>query len=229
MAILSPVKKSALPEQIANKLRRAILSGHIRPGERLIEKEIAAKMKTSRAPVREAFSQLKQEGLIIKRWNHGAMAVSLSEQDAEEVWRLRAALEILALEYVRERVTDQNLAKMKKIVKDISYCIKQDFSLEKFVDLDLKFHEALVNASYHKQLISCWQSLKFQIWLLIFSHGVKDLITIKRKGGIYHQRIIETIYHKDLNKGIRILREHLENSYANFISAQKTKNIRTRK
>jgi len=165
---IAPVKRNSLTEQVTMKLRQAILDGRIKAGERIIEEDVAAMMKTSRGPVRDSLIELEHEGLVIRERNRGAMVVSLSAEDVEEVWALRVSLERLALKFVMERASEEELAKLQDLVQEISAGVKQDSPVDKFIDLDLKFHEQLVNASGLKRLIAIWQSLKSQIWFLIF-------------------------------------------------------------
>jgi len=165
---IAPVKRNSLTEQVTMKLRQAILDGRIKAGERIIEEDVAAMMKTSRGPVRDSLIELEHEGLVIRERNRGAMVVSLSAEDVEEVWALRVSLERLALKFVMERADEEDLTELQELVQEISTGVKQDLPVDKFIDLDLKFHEQLVNASGLKRLIAIWQSLKSQIWFLIF-------------------------------------------------------------
>jgi len=207
---IAPVKRSSLTQQVTLKLRQAILDGRIKAGERIIEEEIAAMMKTSRGPVRDSLIELEHEGLVIRERNRGAMVVNVSAKDVEEVWNLRIALESLALRYAMERATKEDLEKLEGIVKEISAGLKGEYPIEKAVDLDLKFHEQVVLMSGLKRLISFWQGLKSQIWFLIFSMGLfNDVETFSKRSDASHRVLLDAIAAKDAEKGTQILNKHM--------------------
>jgi DNA-binding GntR family transcriptional regulator len=210
---LAPVKRNSLTEQVTIKLRQAILDGRIKTGERIIEEDIAAMMKTSRGPVRDALIELEHEGLVIRERNRGAMVVRLSAEDVEEVMSLRIALENLALRYAMERATEEDWERMQEIVREITAGIREECSLEKGVDLDLKFHEELVAMSRHRRLISYWQGLRSQIWFLIFSVGIKDTSAFSKRSDVAHRQLLEAMRAKDYDKAALVLKRHTEGAY----------------
>src|SRR6476661_6655129 len=95
--LLAPPESRSLADDIAERLRAAILAGHFDPGERLGEEKLAQKMNVSRGPIREAFVRLEREGLVVTRRNRGAFVAQLTREDLEELYTLRRALEPLAL------------------------------------------------------------------------------------------------------------------------------------
>ncbi len=221
---IAPVKRSSLTQQVTMKLRQAILDGRIKAGERIIEVDIAAMMNTSRGPVRDALIELEHEGLVIRERNRGAMVVNLSAEDVEEVWNLRVSLEGLALRYAMERATKDDLEKLEGIFKEIGAGLKGEYPLEKGVDLDLKFHEQIVLMSGLKRVIAIWQSLKSQIWFLIFSVGIfHDMATFPRRSDSSHRMLLDAIRAKDTHKATELLTKHVS-SYLDLL-----KNLQNRK
>src|SRR5512147_2302861 len=95
--LLEPAKSNGLFQEVADRLREAILQGRFRPGERLREAELATMLEVSRGPVREALTRLEHEGLVTTRRNRGATVSRLSKEDEEEVRSLRLTLERLAV------------------------------------------------------------------------------------------------------------------------------------
>jgi DNA-binding GntR family transcriptional regulator len=220
---MAPVKRSSLTQQVTMKLRQAILDGRIKAGERIIEEDIATMMKTSRGPVRDSLIELEHEGLVIRERNRGAMVVNLSAEDVEEVWNLRVALESLALRYAMERATKEDLDRLEGIVREISAGLKGEYTMEKAVDLDLKFHEQIVLMSGLKRLITFWQGLKSQIWFLIFSMGLfNDVATFSKRSDASHRVLLDTIQAKDVEKGIQVLNKHMS-GYLDIVKNLQTK------
>jgi DNA-binding GntR family transcriptional regulator len=92
------IQSSSLVELTVRRLRREILSGALPPGERLIEEHLTARFGTSRAPLREALSQLAQQGLIEQLPRRGVRVAELSAADSDELFALRNVLERYALQ-----------------------------------------------------------------------------------------------------------------------------------
>ncbi|NLX07239.1 MAG: GntR family transcriptional regulator [Phycisphaerae bacterium] len=220
---ISPVSRRSLSEQAAEHLREAILRGQIKPGQRIIEEEVAAMMQTSRGPIRDALILLEHEGLVVRERNRGATVVSLSAEDYEEVWSLRMALEGLALHGAFERADEDDLRRLEGVVDELAACLESDFSVQEAVDLDLRFHEELVNASHHRRLIAYWQGLRSQIWYLIFTRNIGEGVSYPREGHVYHKDLIEALRNKDLARGEELLRSHLDSAYSDLITVQKSR------
>jgi DNA-binding GntR family transcriptional regulator len=216
-SMLTPVDKRSLAVEVAGKLRLEILMGRIRPGARILEQEISMMMKTSRSPVRDALLQLEHEGLVRREPNHSATVVRMTADDVEEVHSLRLSLELLAMRYVMERAREEDLARLQAAAAALRTHMEGDFSLQHAVDLDLQFHEELVRTARHSRLLSMWQSIKPQIWFLIFTRNTRELESY-REVVRTHEKILQAIREKDPVKGESLVQEHLDESYANLIA-----------
>jgi len=117
--ILSPPVRRSLSDEVAERLRRAILNGQFAPDEPLRESQLAESMGVSRGPVREALGQLEREGLVINRSNGRSFVARLSQDDLEEVYSLRRVLEQLAVEYACRKATAADVAAMQAIVDEM--------------------------------------------------------------------------------------------------------------
>ncbi len=106
-----------LGDLVAAEIRTAILAGDLAPGERLKQEQLAADLRVSRIPVREALRVLEAEGLIINRPGRGSVVVELTKEDAEEVLVVRGALEGLAARLAAERVTPDVIAGLRDAVE----------------------------------------------------------------------------------------------------------------
>ena len=92
----------ALRDAAVLRIREAILQGRLKPGQRILEADMAQELGISRAPIREAIRQLESEGLVVSRAHRGTYVTTLSSQDAREIFSLRAALEGLAIMLVAQ-------------------------------------------------------------------------------------------------------------------------------
>ena len=107
-----------LRDVVFNTLREAILKGELKPGERLMELQLASKLGVSRTPIREAIRMLQQEGLAVTIPRRGAEVAKMTEKNMEDVLQIREALEILAVQLACEKVTEQQVLKLEEAVEE---------------------------------------------------------------------------------------------------------------
>ena len=93
----APLPETSAADLVADRLREAILDGTLRPGDRLVETDLAERFAVSRGPIREAIRLLAPEGLVVLRRNRGAVVASPSFDDVLEVYAARLSLGTLAL------------------------------------------------------------------------------------------------------------------------------------
>jgi DNA-binding GntR family transcriptional regulator len=136
-------------------IRKAILNGEYRPGQPLLEAELAQKSGVSRTPVREALRQLESEGLITIRVNIGAVVKSMSMKEYREMSEVRQALESGAAGLAATHRTEADLKaigasfdKMARAVETIAKDTKESFALLKEITReDIRFHLAILDAA----------------------------------------------------------------------------------
>ena len=107
-----------LRDVVFNTLRKAILKGELKPGERLMEIALAERLGVSRTPVREAMRKLELEGLVVMIPRRGAQVANITEKDLNDVLEVRIALENLSIENACARMTEEQLAVLWKAAKD---------------------------------------------------------------------------------------------------------------
>lgn len=101
-AAFAPLPEASAADLVADRLREAILDGTLRPGDRLVETDLAEQFAVSRGPVREAIRLLAPEGLVVLRRNRGAVVASPTFDDVLEVYAVRLSLGVLALTHAVE-------------------------------------------------------------------------------------------------------------------------------
>lgn len=167
-------QKRSLAEEVLDRLREAIVRGSFRPGDRLSESMLATAFGVSRGPVREALSQLQQEGLVIIERHRGARVNRISREDIDELYELRLALERLAVKRAARLVTADELREMGSVVSDYGSAV-EGAEVEEAVRLDMKFHDLIYRAARHTRLYTCWSSLlRSQIHAFILSRSLVD-------------------------------------------------------
>jgi len=102
-----------LREQVTAVLREAILDFRLRPGQRLVERELIEQTGVSRATIREVLRQLTAEGLVTVIPQRGAIVVELTRKEVEDVYEVRATMEALAARLFTQRATDEQVAQLR--------------------------------------------------------------------------------------------------------------------
>ncbi len=139
--IVAKFKPSTLRDDISELLLDAILSGKLRPGDRLNESALARQLQVSRAPIREALQTLQEQGLVVNQPRRGMFVVSLSEEELQKINSLRLVLEAEALRLCAARSTPQNLRKMEQLADRMERSTGTT-ALEA-TRMDLEFHRAM--------------------------------------------------------------------------------------
>jgi DNA-binding GntR family transcriptional regulator len=140
----------------------------------------------------------------------------MTVDDVEEICGLRMFLEIFALRYTRSRAQENNILQLSKLSNWLGEHLKGLLNLEEAVDLDLRFHEEFVKIAKHNRVLSMWQSIKPQIWFLIFSRNAFDIEHFK-ESVISHEDLVNAIREKDYARGESNLRRHLGTDYSNLV------------
>ncbi len=210
-----------LGEMVYESLRDAIINQVLKPGERLMETDLAEEMGVSRTPVREAIRKLEQEGYVIMIPRKGAYVAGLSIKDIHEVFEIRGALEALAAGLAAERATQEEIEEMERnIVLEASHFESSD--LIKTIEVDTKFHELIFKASKNDRLLSMINNLReqvqrFRTTTLAVSGRLKFALE-------EHRRIVEAIAARDVQLAQQMAKEHIEsaeNALLEVISYQK--------
>lgn len=149
LSLSDPLESRTLADGVTRRLREAILSGELQPGQELRQEKIAANFGVSRVPVREALRVLAAEGLITLRSHHSATITKLSKADVQELVLIAGALDLAAVHRGVPQLTDGDLARMKA-------CIEEMESLEDnpaaWLSLNLEFHLITTEASMWPRL-----------------------------------------------------------------------------
>lgn len=206
-----------LRDVVFNTLRKAILSGNLKPGERLMEKQLAEKMGVSRTPVREAIRKLELEGFVIMVPRKGAQVAEITEKDIQDVLEVRGALEALAVKIACEKMNNEDLNKLKytmKLFNDASE--KQD--VDEMIEKDVEFHDIIYKSTNNEKLIQIINNLREQIhrYRVAYLKSFADFKAI----GEEHTQIVDAIERKNSTLAEKIANKHIKNqehAVINFI------------
>jgi GntR family transcriptional regulator, trigonelline degradation regulator len=135
---------SSLRQQIAQEIRQAILNRSLAPGERLVERELAARLGASLSVTREALIQLEMEGLIIKKPNATTHVTQLSREDVEQVFAVRRILERFAFQEAARKASAAHIQRLVEL---------HEKAKEAATAVDFQWHEAVWQAAGNQCLL----------------------------------------------------------------------------
>ena len=152
-----------LRDVVFNTLRKAILRGELKPGERLMEIQLANKLGVSRTPIREAIRKLELEGLVLMIPRKGAEVAQITEKNMQDVLEVRKALEELSVQLACERITPEQVEEMKMAAEDFRKVLKSG-DVTKIAEADVKFHDIIFAATNNQRLITLLINLREQMY-----------------------------------------------------------------
>ena len=163
---------SSFRMQAYDAIRKAILSGKLKPGDRLLENEIADQMGISRGPLREALRQLEQDGFIVSHPYRETLVAETSPEVVEAVYvPMRRTIEIYAAQKAHTTLTENDFAHLKELVAQMDEVSKKD-NLEEISELDYKFHQYLIHKSGGHGLQTIWNSIMNRIYSRFLIQGI---------------------------------------------------------
>jgi DNA-binding GntR family transcriptional regulator len=148
-----------LRDKVAQEIRAAILSGHFKPGDRLVEDRLAEEFGVSRNPIREAIRTLASEGMIEVTARRGAVVASLTAQEAEELLEVRATLESANARLAARRRDEAVLARLRDILTHGTEAIEAG-RLAELPRLNDDFHAHLAEAGHNRVLADLMRTLR---------------------------------------------------------------------
>ena len=152
-----------LRDVVFNTLRKAILRGELKPGERLMEIQLANKLGVSRTPIREAIRKLELEGLVLMIPRKGAEVAQITEKNMQDVLEVRKALEELSVQLACERITPEQVEEMKMAAEDFRKVLKSG-DVTKIAEADVKFHDIIFAETNNQRLITLLNNLREQMY-----------------------------------------------------------------
>ena len=147
-----------LSQKVYHVLKNAIVRGDFAPNSKLVLTKIAKSLEVSNTPIREAINKLVSEGLIKIIPNKGIIVKEININDFQESLQVRTFLDGLIGKLASKKITDKEIGKMMKIIKKMENCVKKDDRLT-YNDLDIKFHDFLLNVSGNNKLKEIYNNL----------------------------------------------------------------------
>ena len=195
-----------LSDHVAKIIRKMILNGTLKPGEKVNQVQLAESLNISRGPIREALRMLQNEGLIIHETNKGTYVTTLSYQDAYEIYTLRALLEAKAAELAVPHLTEREFSKLEKLLEEFAEA-SHDNDLEREARCDISFHHTIIGASKHQRLIHMHEQLDTQVGAMFLTVAsklpVRAAMVVEN-----HKKLLDALKSKDIDSVSREFSDH---------------------
>lgn len=198
-----------LRDVVFESIRGAIISGELKPGERLMEVQLAGKLGVSRTPVREAIRKLELEGLVVMAVRKGAYVADLSIKEITDVLELREALEGLAAGLAADRITEAEIIELQTIAIDFDKALLSD-NMEQMVIKDVEFHDKIFKATRNERLVQLTNNLREQVQrfreMHIYNYNKSKELSTE------HYAISNAIAKRDVDQAEKMAKKHIENA-----------------
>lgn len=192
-------------EYIYKELKKSIVTGKLRPNEKLRLSRVAEQFNASEAPVREAMKKLEMEKLVKSIPYVGVVVRELQQSEVQELFAIRAALEGLAIVAATESITEDDINSLVDIVNEMKKAIEAN-DVEAFGEYDKSFHLALAKLSNNKRLYNMIEG----IWNETEQARAIFLISpeIMEQSVIDHEGLLEALKNKNSSEAEAIAKNH---------------------
>ncbi len=215
MGIQRKIQHNSISDIVYKSLFDDIVSGRLRPGQRITEQDISESRGISRAPVREALAKLATDGLVRLVPRSGCYVCELAEQDINQIYDIRLRLEALALEYAFENL---DISALKKLRGKFLACLDYDDRklIREEVKLDSAFHNAIFDASQSVHLQDMLGKLLARVHVF---RAVGSMDPARAKVALKkHISILDAIIKGDRSRAGKLLEQHIERSRKNALA-----------
>lgn len=210
LAIFEPVVRESTPSIIAGKLRTAIGRGQIPAGSQLVETELARELGVSRGPLREAMQRLTQEGLLISIRNRGIFVITMTEEEVQDMYVARTAVERAAAELILQKDGGKDIAaQLSRVVKAMKKAADKA-DLDAMSEADMEYHSTLVAAAQSPRLSRMHNTLLTETRMCLTALEQRYPDPHTRVGE--HQAIADALAKDDQDLVGRLLIRHMDDA-----------------
>lgn len=208
------ILQESLVSLAANEIRKLIVSGELGPGDKLNEPPLAERLGISRPPLREALRVLESERLLEQTPRRGYRVVAMTDADVEEIYSLRRALEMFALDLLLAQRDAAAFDALDPIMVTMRAAAKRGDSAA-VVQANVQFHTGIVEAAGHGRLTDAYRTLMLQMQLSMAANVRSEARTKGdlTKGCDRHAALLECLRTGDADRIRREFAEHGERDY----------------
>jgi len=200
-------RKKSLREEVYESLKKSILHGKLKGGQRLIEEQLAFQIGISRTPVREAFHKLERDELVTRLPKGGFAVREFTKEDVEEIFGIRSALESYAAYLATLHISPEKIFNLEKKIEEAEKALKSGDD-DKVVQLHTEFHDLLYKSCRSKKLIEMINN--FRDYFYRYRSAL-----LRTEKGVYvsiegHRQMLGAMKKKNPRLVERLVQKHLE-------------------
>ncbi|MDX9754875.1 MAG: GntR family transcriptional regulator [bacterium] len=209
-------------------IQSKILSGELAPGSHVSELSLAHEIGISRAPVRDAITQLQTEGYVSRVPRSGTIVRSLERHEIVELYELREALESYAAALAAQRATTAQIRKLEKYCDEFRLITKELYHsghdelegeiLRRYLAVEMAFHMQVIHAAANTQIVKLVANTHIMSRLLSKLHH-KHSFRILLQAYQYHKRILRAVKRSNPETAQRIMAQHIQVSKKHRLEA----------
>lgn len=217
------ISSETLKNTAYNVLKQMILTGHLKPGQKLAERDLTERLRISRTPLREALSRLEQEGLVISKPQRGYFVLEIDAKMIEDLFDLREVLDGFAIRLAIRRMTAEELEELERVFRELSRFEKNETQTEEEIRTGLRIHEILARAGKNEllceTLLRLYERMLMFIWIDVL---YADEAALTRHE---HREIFEVVLVRDEKRAVEIAQAHVRRSKENVLRVAKAKSL----
>lgn len=204
---LAQIQNKPLRDHVLAILHAAIVNGELKPGQILIEADLASQLGVSRAPLREAINILSTQGLVEIVPYHGTTVKKLARKDIEELYSVRSLMEGFAIQRIILGDNTPAVIDQLRAICDTMLSAAEAGDLREVNQIDRHFHDTLVASSGNDLLLNLWSMVALRVRQVMSLRNRKkgDLLAIARN----HYGIVDVIARKDVEEAVSLIHYHI--------------------
>jgi DNA-binding GntR family transcriptional regulator len=196
-------------QQVLQSLRDAIVSGRLRPGDRLVEADVSRQTGVSRGPVREALRQLEQEGLVVSHPYRATEVIGVSQEEVAEVLvPIRLTIERFAFRHALPMLTSEDFQHLAELVTTMKLAV-QAGDPDRLADADMRFHERVIVRSQRLHCLQVWRTIEPRV-RAYFRRDVPAHVT-PLEVVAEHEQLLDVLRTRDERTVVTVLETHIRN------------------
>jgi DNA-binding GntR family transcriptional regulator len=206
LSTLKCKRSKPLREEVYDVLREAIISGELKPNQRLIEEDLASETGASRTPIREAMRKLEGENLVAKVPKGGFVVRPFTVQDIDEIFGIRSVLESYAAYLTTLHLSDKILRRLEEVINNFDDALRKG-DTKQLIKHNTVFHDILYKACGSRILYD----LIMRLWGYFYRYR-RVLIDVPEAAYLSsqeHRAMLEAMRQRDAGKVEAFVREHI--------------------
>ena len=206
-------------EQFYHSIKEMIFEGKFKPGERIIENQLAKEFNVSKSPIREAIRMLEHDGLIVTDEKSKMVVYQPTLKDVEEIYFCRKALESFAVRLMIQKATDEEILKIEDLLQETELAIQQSKDANTIISMNASFHNLIIEYTKNDRLKKQLTDLKS----IMYFFRIMNFQGENRANDILKQHLTVFVHIKNRNeeKAAEAMLEHLQMDVDHLIEVLK--------